>query len=236
MKLARHLPDLTVDELNRYWLNPIQVCDLAAIGQHRDPKVRRFLGNVSDAKMLPFRKSGPAKTAPRLYSLKSATMLRTMREVSASGRGYEFAGAIADKVATIMTDMVESVSHHDQVREQDQWLIVYAALWNGSFAFFELVKRRDFSISYLKAYDSSVFDAGALIQEALNAYIGAWGRDRVDRGVDIDQCRYAGYDDEGRPLDPTDPSNFSDDPVERARRRLEIEEYIAKRDEEEGAK
>jgi hypothetical protein len=42
--------------------------------------------------------------------------------------------------------------------------------------------------------------------------------------------RYAGCDDEGSPLDPEHPWNKDRPPVERAKRLVEIEEYIVKRD------
>jgi len=228
MRLATYLPDLTGNELNRYWLNPAKVCDLAVIGQHKDSTVRRFLANVSDRDLVPFRKSGAGKTAPRLYSLKSATMLRAMKEITSSGRSYEFAAVIADEVGKIMDNVVETEPHYDNVSEHD-WLIVYSTYWNGRIERLQTVREVDFNAAVLPAYDNGIFAAGSVIWNILRTYADVWANDRIDRRLDVDQSRYVGNDAEGRPLDPNHPWNQSADPVERAKLLLRNELIIGKR-------
>src|SRR3954469_14809327 len=115
MRIADYLPDLTVAEVDRCWMPPIDVCDLAAIGDLDRPEVRRFVNNVSDRGYIPFEKSGTSQTSPRHYSCISAIMLRTMREIVCSGRTYEFAALIAAHVADVARKMIETFHTLDEI-------------------------------------------------------------------------------------------------------------------------
>src|SRR5690348_16886819 len=106
MRIAPYTPKLTIAEADRCWMHPIDVCALAAVGDADKPDVRRFLSNISDRGHIPFEKSGEAKTKPRLYSCVSAIMLRAMREITGSGRPYEFAAPIAAHIAALARDLI----------------------------------------------------------------------------------------------------------------------------------
>ena len=56
-------------------MTPADTCDLAAVGDYKDPKTKKLLNTLSDRGHVPFVKSGEARTSPRLYSLVSAAML-----------------------------------------------------------------------------------------------------------------------------------------------------------------
>lgn len=229
MKLASYLPSLTSAEVTRCWMTPVEVCDLAAIGDPRQDQVRRFLNNVSDRGYVPFEKSGTGRTAPRLYSLQSAVMLRALREITASGRTYEFAAPIAAQAGDLLVELVARASAYDDVDEND-WLICYSSNWHGVASDIRLIRADDFTPAVVAIhFDVGVLAAGSLLWNALHNYKDCWARNRIQRGVDR-PGRYDGADVNGHPLDPAHPWNASLPPLERARRLLEIEEYITARE------
>ena len=234
MRIATYTPKLTIAEADRCWMLPIDVCALAAIGDAEKPDVRRFLSNISDRGHIPFEKSGEAKTKPRLYSCISAIILRTMREITDSGRSYEFAAPIAEHVGNLVRGLIRDCASLDELDTGDpDWIVIYQARWNGSAHKIKTIRSADFrpAIFVGGSYDHGVFLAGDVIWNALRHYADYWARDRVARGID-QPSRYDGGDDKGYPLDPGHPWNRDLPPLERAKRLVEIEDFIARREAE----
>lgn len=232
MRISTYTPKLTVAEADRCWMTPLEVCDLAVIGDPSKPEVRRFLNNVSDRGFIPFVKSGDAKTSPKLYSCISAVALRCFREITVSGRPYEFAAPIAAHVADLARKIIVEVRELNELdSEVPDWFVVYSSGWKGKVESVRTVRAEKLNPeAFFGSYDHGVFSAGDVIWNVLRHYPDYWARDRIARGLDQPAGRYDGSDSNGKPLDPAHPWNANLPPLERAKRLLEIEEYIAMRD------
>jgi hypothetical protein len=194
MLIASHLPDLTVDEADRYWLMPAALCQLSALG---DPDataklpspydVRRFLDHITAEGHIPSEKSGTSRTSPRLYSCIAAIMMRTMWEVSVSGRTYRFAGAIASHVADLARELIAETYMLDQIdTTEPDWLVLYAANPEGKVDSIRTVRAFDFTPQILRKggfYDHGVLEAGEIIWNMLRGYGEAWADDLRARGL-----------------------------------------------------
>lgn len=235
MRLARYVPKLTLSELNRKHIPPAELCDLAMVGlggERSAREARKFLSNISDRGFIPFEKSGPSKTAAKLYSLKAAIFLRCMDDLTGgeNKRTYDYAAPIADAVANLADDLVQQFkSVADLDAEGFPWFVAYGS-WTGN-ANPRLVHRNDFSPeTIVQGADNGVYAASELIWIIFRRYPDYWDRERVQRGLGAPAGRYDGVDDHGLPLDPAHPTNRDLPPLDRAKRLLEIEEYIAARE------
>jgi hypothetical protein len=237
MWISSYTPRLTVAEADRCWMSPAAVCGLAAVGDSVRPETRKFLNNVSDRGLIPYIKSGEGKTAPKLYSLVSAVMLRTIKEITANGRPYDFAGPIARQAGEIARNLIE---HHGSLDEIDyggpEWVVLYESDHGGRVARVRTARWSTLQAGdMLGTYDLGIFSAGEVVWNVIRHYADPWARERIILGLDAPAGRYDGSDDQGRPLDPAHPWNASLPPLERARRLVEIEEYITAREDRDHA-
>jgi len=162
-------------------MTPVEVCRLAAVGEHTEPKVKKLLNTLSDRRHVPFVKSGTARTAPRLYSLVSAAMLRTIYEIVKDGRTYRYAQPVAEMVGA---RIVEIASTFDTPFRFDEECGGDRIVFSGITA--DGAPRRirwatgdvwaEFEFTY------SVLDAGYLIYRIVEIYAEFWGADLVRRG------------------------------------------------------
>lgn len=232
MRISTYTPKLTVAEADRCWMMPLDVCELAIIGDATKPEVRRFLNNVSDRGYIPFVKSGDAKTSPKLYSCVSAISMRCFREITVSGRPYEFAAPIAAHVADLSRKLIAEYANLNELDiDGPDWFVVYSCSWSGKVESIRTVRAAKLNPGeFFGSYDHGVFSAGDVIWNVLRHYPDYWARDRIARGQDQPAGRYDGCDANGKPLDPAHPWNSNLPPLKRAKRLVEIEEYITKRD------
>ncbi len=230
MKLTPYLPTLTIEQAEHCFMPPADICELAAVGDVDQKEHRRFLNNVSDRGHIPFKKSGDTKTSPRHYSAISAIMIRTIREVTGSGRTYEFAAPIAKLAGDTAKKLINECDDLSLIDEND-WFIRYSSNWKGESAQIKVVRSVDFTpVEIAVSLDVGILSVGSIIWNTLNRYTDYWARDRQNRGVSIPLGRYDGFDDQGIPLDPAHNWNADLPPLERAKRLVEIEEFIERRE------
>ncbi len=214
-------------------MTPGDVWDLAVRSYFELNEGPRFLNNVSDGGFVPFEKSGTARTSPRLYSAISAVELRTMWEITRSGRTYEFAAPIAKEVGRIARQVIDRSRDLDAVDEGD-WLIIYRTSLKGQSERIFRIKQTNIAADLsIGGHDIGVLQAGAIVVNVLRHYSGYWEKDRRARGLSKLPARYHGVDDLGLPLDPDHKIYLKLPPLERAKRRVMIEEFIARREAEE---
>lgn len=237
MRLASYIPNLTTAELNRCHLSPAEACELAVVGvgsARGEKEARKLLNNLADRELLPFEKGGTGRTSPKLYSLKAAVMLRSFSELVTNRRPYEFAYPIVQKIAAVTEKVISECHSLDDLDTADgfEWFVVYSTHERGPEP--RAIRRSEFTPENVARHpDNGVFNAGELIWSIFHRYPDFWSRDRLARGLDAPAGRYDGSDEQGLPLDPAHPWNRNLPPLERAKRLLEIEEYIAKREEAE---
>ncbi len=230
MKIASNLPELTVEQAEHCFMSPADVLELAVGGDADRKESRQFLNNISDRQFILFRKSGTAKTNPRFYSAISAVMLRAMWEITRSGRTYEFAGPIARRAGWLTKRLIGELNDIGDIDDND-WFILYGTNLSGEPTNITEIRRIDFTPEKVAAgYDVGLLLAGSIIKNVLQGYADHWERNRQSCGMLNPSDRYYGYDDLGRPLNPADDWNQDLPPLERAKRLLEIEEYIERRE------
>jgi hypothetical protein len=179
---------------------------------------------VSDGEYIPFKKSGTARTSRRLYSLISAIQVRVMWEITRSGRTYDFAAPVANEVGRVAREMIDQPTELNEIDEFN-WLVVYRA---DRIA--RVSKDQIEGQLIIGSHDIGIVRAGSIIVGALQRYPDFWKKDRRSRGLSPLPPRYEGVDDQGLPLDPDHEMYLDLPPVERAKRRLEIEEFIVLRE------
>lgn len=182
MEIALYTPDLTSEEAERFWMTPVEVCDLAAIGEASDPKVKKLLNTLSDRGHVPFKKSGEARTAPRLYSLVSAAMLRTIYEVIQDGRTYRYAQPVADAVRKTLIKCIDELADiHELDAKIGSARLVFAGMKDdGTPQVLKWTKGKADGGPYLSY---SVFDGGYAIYRVTELYADAWARELKKRGA-----------------------------------------------------
>lgn len=230
MKIAGYLPHLTLAEAERCWLSPADTTSLAGMGDLND-ELRRFLGNVSH--LLPHVKSGTGKTSPKLYSCLSSMQLRVLREVSATGRPYEFAAPISEAVAQIARDLITTIGNLDDLDRPNgfQWYVVYECIAKDKPPKPVIIGPGQFTPQHIiQGYETGIVAAGEIIWNALRHYADYWARERIATGKDRPPGVYEGFDDTGSPLDISHLTYRDMTPLERAKRLVEIEEFVSKRD------
>lgn len=200
MQIASYTPELTPEEAQRFWMTPVEVCRLAAVGEASDPKVKKLLNTLSDRGHLPFVKSGAAKTAPRLYSLVSAAMLRTIYEVIEDGRTYRYAEPVAQAVADAM---LKAAARFSDITELDSAMgsarIVFSGITKEGTP--RHVKWAGEAVSGGLDMAFSVFDAGYLIYRIAENYADFWHGDLVARGlVEPADAKPVRYREDGYPI------------------------------------
>lgn len=234
MRISLYTPDFTVDELNRYHLTANDACLLGAVGIESEKALaesRKRLSNISSRDgLIPFEKSGTAKTSPNLYSVKSALMFRCIDDLTGhkgSQRTFAYAAEVAQSVGDVAERLVEENADlmDIDVPEDQNWYIAYGS-WGG-VAKPKLIAPGKFSASaIMRGSDTGIYAAGELIWNILRRYPDYWYDNRLEHGLERLE-RYRGCDLEGKPLDPNHPWNRDLPPLERAKRLVEIEEYIA---------
>jgi hypothetical protein len=230
MRIAPELPELTVAEAERCIMTPSDVWDLAVrsdLGMSEGP---RFLNNVSDGGFIPFEKSGGARTSRRLYSVVSAVQLRAMWEITRSGRTYEFAAPIAQEVGRTARDMIARSTNLDAIKEVDSLIVYRASLAGHPDRIAEITQGQIAPQLTMGSYDIGLVRAGSIIVGVLRRYPEYWEKDRRAHGLSKLPARYHGVDDLGLPLDPDHKIYLKLPPLERAKRRVKIEEFIACRE------
>lgn len=231
MLLANYLPRLTIAEAERCWMQPIDLCELAIIGEEHRPETRKFLANISDRGLVDFVKSGEAKTSPKLYSLKSAIMLHAFRALTDLYLPYDVADPIAMKVYDVAKELIGTVGHYHDISELD-WIVLFH-VERGKPVGIKVLREDEVTADRIThSYHSAGghIEAGRICFNILRRYGDYWSQDRIKHRVDAPAGRYDGVDLDGNPLDPAHPLNKNLPPLEYAKRLLEIEQYIAARD------
>ncbi|MBT54778.1 MAG: hypothetical protein CMF72_15430 [Mameliella sp.] len=181
MIISNYTPELTVSEAQRFWMTPVEVCELAAVGDATDPKIKKLLNTISDRGHVPFEKSGEAKTAPRLYSLASAVMLRVFFEITRDGRTYKYAQPVADAVRKTMLKAIAEVpelSDFDLTYGSSRLVFQGMNKDGGPTS----VKWHKGEVSGNFNFSYSVLDGGYMIFRIIDLYVDPWYRNLVERG------------------------------------------------------
>lgn len=176
MKISLYTPDLDANEAQRFWMTPVQVCRLAAIGESSDPKVKKLLNTLSDRGHVPFVKSGEAKTAPRLYSLASAAMLRAIFEITRDGRTYVYAVPVAEAIRKTLCKAADEVADMGELEQEiGAARIVFSGIKESGEP--AAIKWAKGDVNGGMDFSYSVFDAGYLIFRICVAYADFWAAD-----------------------------------------------------------
>ncbi len=150
----------------------------------QDNGIKKMLNTLSDRGHIPCVKSSEARTAPHLYSLASAVMLRTFAKIVETGRTYVYAQPVAEKVTELLFEAVKQVPEHFEMEYRVvPWRVLYAGIKkghggdapNGTPRFVRLFKG-DIQDN-LVHIDVSVFSAGYIVSRATESYADFWARD-----------------------------------------------------------
>jgi len=241
MRISLYTPDFSVEELNRFHLTANDACLLGAVGIENEKALgesRKRLSNISARDgLIPFEKSGTGKTSPNLYSVKSALMFRCVDDLTRNNNNkktFEYAAEIAAAVGEVAETLVANNDdlHDIDVAENLNWYVAYGSYGKASPKIIEPGKFTPGNI--MRGGDAGIYAAGELTWNILRSYPDYWADNRVATGLDR-LPRYRGCDLDGNPLDPNHPWNRDLPPLERAKRLVEIEEYIAALEAKEGA-
>lgn len=241
MRISNFTPDLSVERFNRFHLTPNEVCHLGrvGVGSEKDlSETRKRLSNISAREgLIPFQKSGSGKTSPNLYSAKSVIMFRCIDDLTRNTNNkqtFSYAAEIAAVVGEIAETLVQNNDNiHDiDVAENENWFVAYGTYLGRADP--KIIEPGKFTASnIMRTPNAGVYAAGELTWEILRRYPDYWHDDRLKNGLEqLD--RYRGHDQNGKPLDPNHPWNRNLPPLKRAKRILEIEEYIAAQEAKEG--
>lgn len=181
MRIATYVPDLTAKEAERFWLTPVELCRLATVDAWDEPRLKKLLNTLSDREHVPFVKSGTAKTAARLYSLKSAAMLRVFWDVTRDGRTYVYSEPVAMAVAAELLRAVQEfrfVSDYEGQHGTDR--IVFEDITEAGTARF-LNWHRQHEPAHGRLLCRSVYDAGHLVYRLCEGYADFWAADLAKR-------------------------------------------------------
>lgn len=224
------LPDLTVDEANRQWLTPDNLLILSGLDDSIKAEYRKFLANISDRGFVAFEKSGTAKTSPRLYPMTAAVKLRTMWEITRSGRTLEFASEIGNSAIHVLCGHIKKYDDVGNIPEFD-CMCLYNCLGLGYKPDMLIVDSDEFHLVKLisMSYDVGVIQVGEISRRIISDYASFWAEDLLDKG-EVTPNRYRGVHPKGFPLDPYHPWNVALPPEERTERLIEIERYISERE------
>jgi len=205
MILASYVPDLTPEEAERFWMTPVEVCRLAAVGEADDPGIKKMLNTLSDRGHVPFVKSGTAKTSPRLYSLVSAAMLRTIAEIIEDGRTYRYAESVAQEVGRKLVwaaQEMPDLGDFDLAHSNDR--ILFSGMTNDGTPRAVRWITGDSIPHAANGFSYSLFDAGYLIFRVCMSYPDFWADDLDKRGIQRNEPPGIGYDAKGFPIWPDD--------------------------------
>lgn len=233
MQISFYTPDFSVEELNRFHMTANDACLLAGLVSSETSwaESRKRLSNLSSRDgLIPFVKSGTGKTAPNLYSVKSALMFRCIDDLTrytSNKKTFEYAAEIAAVVGEVAEMLVANNGDimDIDVAESLNWYVSYGSY--GSQACPKIIEPGKFTPeNIMNGADAGIYAAGEITWNILRNYPDYWAENRVAVGLDR-LSRYRGCDLEGKPLDPNHPYNSNLPPLERAKRFLEIEEYLA---------
>ena len=235
MRIALYGPRLTVAEYNRYHLSPADACDLAYVGlgnERTAKEARKFLSNVAERGYLPSERTGTGKTSPRKFSLKSCVILKVLSDLTRGpgARTYDFAVPIGNAVADLGAQLITTLDdvHELDTMEGFEFFIRYRMTFEEAP---RVVHREEFSpATVADAPDTGIYAAAEVIWYIFRQYADYWSRDRIARGLEGPPGRYDGTDEKGDPLDISHHWYRGLTPLQRAKRMLEIEEFLAKRD------
>lgn len=238
MRISLYTPDFTVEEFNRFHMTAADTCTLAGIvaDEKSWAEGRKRISNLSSRDgLIPFEKSGTGKTSPNLYSCKSALMFRCIDDLTRNNNNkktFEYAAEVAALVGEVAEALVANNADlmHIDVPESENWYVAYGSYGKASPKVIEPGKFTPANI--MRGADAGIYAAGEMTWNILRTYPDYWYDNRLENGLErLD--RYRGCDLEGKPLDPNHPWNRGLPPLERAKRLVEIEEYIAKLEAEE---
>lgn len=224
---------VTHSELHRCWLKPDDMLVIAGQNLLGDNKSERSLAlyrknaTWSDRGYLPSEKSGPGRTAYRLYSLASSVISRALEEMTAGGGSLECGREIAAATVEMLDARLKESTHF---REMDD-VIIYSINHDGRFRL-QPMDRDEAArqvLGQMTAINTGWFEAGYLLTNIFDAYV-QWRNTLVrykdkralelvrslgwtdkDIGILQGKVRYLGYslqiDNEGWPSDPRHPAN-----------------------------
>ncbi len=201
MKIEEHWPEFDAAEAQRFWLTAIDLCDLAAVGDATDPKMRNMLNHLSDRGHVPFVKSGKSRTAPRHYSLVSALMLRIILDLANEGRTYVYGTAVAKAAAELMLESLnEAADSFEQERNLENTWIIHAGIAEDGCPKSITVHRGD-SMPRPTGFHFSVVDLGYMIWRVCDLYADRWRDDLQKRGI-IEKPPPIEIGEDGYPIQP----------------------------------
>lgn len=230
MKLYNDIPELTVTEANRFWMNSAKALEVAAFVGREGGSLDfgRMLNNMADKSIIEFKKSSQKRTAPRLYSLNSVIKLAAAKVICSSGRSYEFASNVADELIALSDKFLNGYLEWpgDLLDEGSGWFVFYSSNFDGTTYDVRSVKECDFDLNadLGNCPEVSCIDAGQFFRRLYELYGSHWRDEIYDKGL-LKLDRYRGCFPDGTPLNIWLRPGLSE--LERARWRLKAEEYIA---------
>lgn len=202
MRIAPHMPELTVAEVDRPWMAAADLCALAGVGDASRPGVKRLLNNLSDRGHLPFVKSGPSKTHPRHYSLAAGAMLRVFAEITEDGRTYRYADPIARAAADMLRrEIAEAHDLHDLETRSEGALIAFSGIGKDGAPITVRECRGPEVPAFGSGLTMGLLDAGYLVGRIADLYAERWASDLIRRG-EIERPERIEFGTDGWPVWP----------------------------------
>lgn len=132
MLLRPDLPPLDDREIARPWLTPEEVLDVALMWTAARSPARKFFSNIVARGFVSGVPSGPGLTAPRLYSLESATKAAVMWRLGLRGRTYEVGAAVGETTVALLRHLVHDLPTSAEIDTKErQFSIVYTVTASG---------------------------------------------------------------------------------------------------------
>jgi len=177
MKLLNpHLPELTLREACRFWLPPEVVLEVALIWEY--PEARKFFSNVTSQGLIPFRRSGTARTNPKLYNLHGALMIRVMWDMTRRGRSYEYSRVAAVEVANSLGAAITGFKTYYDFVDAGPWRLLLVrqgpAITSISA---KTLPAEEFTLASVSDFAwpmCEVMPIHGMIQKAINQYADRW--------------------------------------------------------------
>lgn len=233
MQIRRDLPELTITEASRFWMNSGKALEIATFVGRQDGKIEfgRMLNNMADKGFIDFKKVSQKKTAPRLYSLNSVIKLATAKVLCASGRSYEFAARVADELVALSDKFLSgSIKEIEQLVEVGSgWYVLYSSDFNGMPYGIRSTSEATFDAASELGNDPEVscIEGANFLYRLYDLYAEHWRDELYDKGL-LKLDRYRGCMPDGTPLNIWQRKELSE--LERARWKLRVEEYLAEQE------
>jgi hypothetical protein len=164
------LPRLERDDTQRYWMPPAVATEVAGLwGDDKDH--RKFFENLVGRGLIPFRRSSPKLTAPKLHSLEGAIRAICGWHVVRAGHGYDAASDVGDRAQALMFKIIDE---NEYLQHIERHSIGYVISDRGADT--RVFKNSDsiddiYSLSHSVV---SVLPASDLIKECFHRYAEAW--------------------------------------------------------------